>query len=161
MGLPFLPVRGVIGTDYTVVRPDFKTIKNPYGDDEILVVPAVSPDVSLIHAFKADKFGNCIVNSSIDDALLARASQKVIVSAEEIVDTEELKTLQRGNFISRIHVDAVVHMPRGAAPTSCGSYYIADIEVLKSYQAAAKDSQTFSSYVKEFCLRLRDGGSAA
>ena len=108
MGIPFMPVRGVIGTDYLRVRPDFQVVKNPYGEDEVLVVPAVSPDVALIHAFKADRFGNCIVNSSIDDALLARASQKVIVSAEEIVETEELKASQRGNFVSRVHVDAVV-----------------------------------------------------
>ncbi|EEG78567.1 putative CoA transferase, subunit A [Dethiobacter alkaliphilus AHT 1] len=160
MGIPFMPVRGVIGTDYTSVRPDFKIVKNPYGDDEVLVVPAISPDVSLIHAFKADGFGNCIVNSSIDDALLARASQKVIISAEEIVDTEELKSSQRGNFVSRVHVDAVVRLPQGAFPTACGSYYRADIEALKAYQGAAKDPEGFARYIETFCRRFSDGGEA-
>lgn len=158
MGLPFMPVRGVLGTDYTRVRPDFKKVKNPYGDDDVLVVPAVSPDVSLIHAFKADVYGNCIVNSSIDDALLARASQKVIVSAEEIVDTEELKASQRGNFLSRVHVDVVVRLPGGAYPTNCGSYYRADTKAIGAYQAAAKDENAFSRYIREFCLRIRNGG---
>ncbi|MDW7650246.1 MAG: CoA-transferase [Bacillota bacterium] len=158
MGLPFMPVRGVIGTDYTRVRPDFKTITNPYGEDDILVVPAVSPDVSLIHAFKADVYGNCIVNSSIDDALLARASKKVIISAEEIVGTEELKSSQRGNFVSRVHVDAVVRLPGGAYPTACGSLYRTDSKKLGAYIAAAKDAESFSRYVREFCLQVRNGG---
>lgn len=158
MGLPFMPVRGVIGTDYTRVRPDFITIPNPYGDDEILVVPAVSPDVSLIHAFKADRFGNCIVNSSIDDALLARASGKVIISAEEIVETDELKTSHRGNFISRIHVEAVVHLPGGAFPTSCGSFYRSDVVTLTEYLTAAKDDSTFAGFLSDLCRRVKGGG---
>lgn len=161
MGLPFMPVRGVSGTDYTRVRPDFKTIPNPYGDDEILVVPAVNPDIALIHAFRADKYGNCIVNSSIDDALLARASKKVIVSAEEIVATEELKSSQRGNFVSRVHIDAVVHLPNGAWPTHCGSLYRADIDALQDYLAAAKNLESLSSYVQAFCQRIRNGGVPA
>jgi glutaconate CoA-transferase subunit A len=158
MGLPFMPVRGVIGTDYTRVRPDFITIPNPYGDDEILVVPAVNPDVSLIHAFKADRFGNCLVNSSIDDALLARASGKVIVSAEEIVETDDLKASHRGNFISRVHVDAVVHLPGGAFPTACGSLYRTGVSMLTEYLAAAKDDTTFAGYLADFCRRVKDGG---
>jgi glutaconate CoA-transferase, subunit A len=157
MGLPFMPVRGVIGTDYTRIRPEFKTIANPYGDDEILVVPAVSPDVALIHAFKADPLGNCIVNSSIDDALLARAAKSVIVSAEVIVETEELKSSHRGNFVSRVHVDAVVHLPGGAFPTHCGSLYRADMEALHGYITAAKDRAQLDEYILEICRRF-DGG---
>lgn len=156
--MPFMPVRGVIGTCYTRVRPDFKVIENPYGDDKILVVPAVSPDVSLIHAFKADRFGNCIVNSSIDDALLARASKAAIVSAEEIVETDELKASQRGNFVSRVHVDAVVHLPGGAAPTACGSYYRAGENELGGYLAAAKNTAALAAYIRDFCLGVTGGG---
>jgi len=153
-----MPVRGVIGSDYMKVRPDFREIKNPYGDDNILVVPAVSPDVALIHAFRADRYGNCVVNSALDDALLARASSKVIVSAEEIVETSELKSSHRGNFVSRIHVSAVVHLPGGAAPTSCGTYYRENGDALQQYLAAAKDTVHFSAYLLEFCLRYRNGG---
>jgi len=158
MGVPFMPVRGVIGSDYTKVRPDFRTVKNPYGHDDILVVPAVSPDVALIHAFRADRYGNCVVSGALDDALLARASDKVIVSAEEIVSTSELTSSQRGNFVSRVHVSAVVHLPGGAAPTSCGTYYRENEEALQQYLAAAKDSVLFSAYLLEFCLRYQHGG---
>lgn len=158
MGIPFMPVRGVIGTDYTRVRKDFKIIDNPFGDDQVLVVPAISPDVSLVHAFKADRFGNCLLNSAIDDALLVRASSKVIVSAEEIVDTEELKSSQRGNFVSRVHVSAVVHLPGGAAPTACGTYYREDLAALQEYLAAAREPDNFTGYLHEFCRRLLDGG---
>ena len=153
-----MPVRGVIGTDYTRVRPDFKIIRNPFGEDDILVVPAVSPDVALIHAFKADRFGNCILNSGTDDALLARASRRVIISAEEIVDTSELKTEHHGNFVSRIHIDAVVHLPGGAFPTSCGSFYRDNNDELNGYLRAAKDSASFPDYLEKFCRRLQNGG---
>lgn len=153
-----MPVRGVVGSDYTKIRTDFKTIKNPYGDDEILLVPAISPDVSLIHAFQADRYGNCVLNSALDDALLARASNKVIVSAEEIVETSELKTSQRGNFVSRVHVSAVVCLPGGAAPTSCGTYYREKADVLLEYLDAAKHPERLSDYLQEFSLRCRNGG---
>jgi glutaconate CoA-transferase, subunit A len=152
-----MPVRGVIGTDYTKVRPEFKIIHNPYGDDDILVVPAVVPDVSIIHAFRADRFGNCILNSGTDDALLARASAKVIISAEEIVDTAELKATHRGNFVSRIHIDAVVHVPGGAFPTSCGTFYRAGMDELNGYLHAVKDA-AFPEYLEQFCRRLQNGG---
>ncbi|MBS4023491.1 MAG: hypothetical protein KGZ79_13905 [Dethiobacter sp.] len=158
MGIPFMPVRGVIGTDYPRVRPDFKIIRNPFGDDDILVVPALSPDFTIIHAFRADKFGNCILNSGTDDALLAKSSQKVIVSAEEIVDSKELKATQRGNFVSRVHVDAVVHLPGGAYPTACGSIYPLNMAEMQAYLRAAKDASAFSTYLEEFCRRLQNGG---
>jgi glutaconate CoA-transferase, subunit A len=153
-----MPVRGVIGTDYMRVRPEFKIIRNPYGEDDILVVPAVIPDVSLIHAFRADRFGNCILNSGTDDALLARASARVIVSAEEIVDTAELKATHRGNFVSRIHIDAVVHMPGGAFPTSCGTLYNYNMDELNGYLRAAKDTASFPEFLEAFCRRLQNGG---
>ncbi len=156
-----MPVRGLIGTDYLSARPEFKTIQNPYGEDDILVVPALSPDVSLIHAFRADRFGNCILNSSTDDALLARASTEVIISAEEIVDTEALKSSRRGNFLSRIHVKAVVHLPGGAYPTSCGTFYRSGMTEISNYLRAAKDAATFPAFLEDFCLRLQNGGDFA
>jgi len=148
-----MPVRGVIGSDYTKVRCDFKIIRNPFGDDDILLVPAISPDVSLIHAFRADRYGNCVLNSALDDALLARASDKVIVSAEEIVEASELKTSQRGNFVSRIHVSAVVHLPGGAAPTSCGTLYPENEAAILEYLEAAKDPARLTVYLLESNLR--------
>jgi len=117
--------------------------------------------VAIIHAFLADRFGNCILNSSIDDAMLARASNTVIISAEEIVETEQLIVSHRGNFVSRVHVDAVVHLPAGAYPTSCGSLYRMDLKVLGEYLAAAKDALSFPAYLQDFCRRVRDGGVKA
>jgi glutaconate CoA-transferase subunit A len=156
-----MPVRGVIATDYQRVRPDFRVIKNPYGEDEIMVVPALSPDVSLIHAFRADSCGNCILNSTTDDALLARASEKVIVSAEEVVATKELKASQRGYFLSRVHVSAVVPLPKGAAPTGCGSLYGADSAFLMHYLKAAGDAASFPGYLRHFCAGLAKGGAVS
>lgn len=158
MGIPFIPARGLIGTDYMAVRPDFKVMNNPYGEDQIVLVPAISPEVSLIHAIKADCFGNCLVNSAIDDALLARASKKVIISAEQIVKTEELTASRETSFISCFHIDAVIHLPGGAYPTSSRGFYQAENQVIHNYIISAKDTTLFNDYLREFCRRLIERG---
>lgn len=147
--MPFMPVRGVIGTDYESVRKDFVRVKNPYGDDEIMLVPAISPDVSLIHALRADRFGNCILSSATDDALLARASKAVVVSAEEIVESDMLMASGREIFLSRVHVQAVVHVKRGAYPTACGDLYPADHDRLRSYLASTKNPDSFAGFLAD------------
>lgn len=154
--MPFMPVRGVIGTDYEAARADFVKTKNPYGDDEVMLVPAITPDVSLLHAFRADRFGNCILSSATDDALLARASRAVIVSAEEIVETEKLVASPRETFLSRVHVTAVVHAKQGAYPTACGSLYPADFGLLRSYLEKVKKPGGLDEFLDD--LNSRRGG---
>lgn len=152
MGLPFMPVRGIIGTDYLKIREDFKVIKNPYGDDEIVVVPAITPDVALIHAYKADKKGNILVDNFENDPLLARASRNVFVSCEEIVEYKEELLTTKGVIIPDIYITGVIHLPGGAKPTRCNGYYGWDEGEIIKYINSAKDEELFREYLEDFLL---------
>ncbi len=83
-----MPARGLIGTDYLKVRPDFRVLRNPYGDDDVVVVPAIVPEIAVFHAFRANRNGGVAVWADQDNWLLAQAARRVIVTVEEIVDEE-------------------------------------------------------------------------
>lgn len=148
MGLPFLPVRGLIGTDYLRIRPDFQIIKNPYGDDELVAIPAIKPDLLLMHAYKADRSGNVLTDKRESDPLLARAAEHVIATAEEIVPALEPEADKV--IIPGIYIDAVVHLPGGAKPTACPGYYEIQDEEIRRYLQAARTPETFARYLEEF-----------
>ncbi len=147
MGQPFMPVRGIVGTDYLKIRPDFKVIDNPYGDDQVVLIPAIRPDISIIHSFAADDKGNVLVDEFENEPLLARASRRVFVSTEEIVSTKELKNRDYGIIIPSLYIDGVVLMPGGATPTRCRNYYPYDEAEIKSYLKAAKEKESFKEYI--------------
>lgn len=146
-----MPVRGVIGTDYLKVRPDFRVLRNPYGDDDLVVVPAIVPDVAVFHAFRADREGNAVFWTDQDNWLLAQAARRVIVTVEDIVDGE-LSLAPNEGIISWIHIDAVVRIPLGASPTGCPGRYRTDSSQVETYIKAAADAETFRRYVEESIL---------
>src|SRR3989304_2830275 len=117
-----MPTRGVIGTDYLKVRPDFKVLRNPYGDDDLVVVPAVNPAIAIFHAFRADREGNVIADRNQNNWLLAQAAEQVIVTVEEIVQPGDLIRESFDSVVSSIHINAIVHTPAGAHPTLCRGY---------------------------------------
>ena len=131
--MPFMPTRGIIGTDYLKVRPDFRVMSNPYGVDDLVVVPAINPRVAVFHAFRADREGNVIADRNQNNWLLAQAAETVIVTV-----------------ITSIHVDAVVHAPHGAHPTSCRGYYGADGAHVKEYLRYARAEDSFREYLEEY-----------
>ncbi|MFN8556261.1 MAG: CoA-transferase [Dehalococcoidia bacterium] len=153
MGIPFIPARGIIGTDYLRARPDFTVMDNPYGgpdDERIVLVPAIRPDVGVFHAFAVDRFGNALVESSQNIQILAAACRFVVATAERVVEydlTEEPRTLP---LVSGLHVDAVVPAPRGAHPTSVAGLYDRDDAHVRRYLAAARSDETFAAYLDEF-----------
>ena len=128
MGVPFLPVRsfgGTTGFDHSGA----KLINDPYTGAPITIVPALNPDVAIIHAHQADIYGNArIFGTGISDVEAAMASRKVIVSAEEIVDTEEIRRNPGATSIPYYAVDAVVASPFGSYPGTCPGYYGSDPE---------------------------------
>lgn len=150
MGIPFMPVRGIIGTDYLQIRPDFKVIDNPYGEDKIVVVPAIVPEVALIHAKKADLQGNVLVDRFENDPLLARASKKVFASCEEVVENVYRELTSEDIVIPSIYIRGVIVAPGGAAPTQCPGYYELDDAALQAYVKASREEGTFSNYVQDF-----------
>ncbi|MBA4180232.1 MAG: CoA transferase subunit A [Anaerolinea sp.] len=140
MGVPFLPVRsfgGTTGFDHSGA----KLIADPYTGNPITIVPALNPDVALIHVHQADIYGNSrVFGTGISDVESALASRKVIVSAEEIVDTEEIRRNPGATSIPYYAVDAVVHSPFGSYPGTCPGYYGSDPEgVFEVFRAVMGD----------------------
>jgi len=118
-GLPFLPVRGLDGSDLIAAR-GFRKVANPYGEGEFVAIPAIRPDVTILHVQEADALGNGrIWGPKYEDPLMARAARRVILTAERIVPTERFAAEPDRTDIPGFLVDAVVHVPGGAAPCSC------------------------------------------
>jgi glutaconate CoA-transferase subunit A len=127
MGLPFLPVRSLGGTD-NVPHSGAKLIESPYTGEPILIVPALNPDVALIHVHQADVFGNArIFGTGISHQEAAMASKKVIISTEEIIETDEIRRDPARTTIPYYVVDAVVHAPFGAYPGEMQGRYASDV----------------------------------
>ena len=139
-GLPFLPTRGARGSDL-VAELGLREITCPYSGEQLLAAPAIRPDVCVIHAEAADEHGNVLAPSTQDflfdaDANIARAAETVVVTAERIVPTSEIR--RGGALLFSYEVTAVVEAPRGAWPTALPGVYGTDIEAVRAYLAAAE-----------------------
>jgi glutaconate CoA-transferase subunit A len=143
-----MPVPGHVGSDYEALRPDFRVIEDPYHPGQrVMLVPAVRPDVALIHAIAADEEGTLLLDSFEDDVLLAQASRVVVASAERIVPTGEIRRAAEGVVLEGIHVTAVVETPGGAHPTLVRGVYGVDAAHLAAYAEAARDEVRFKDYL--------------
>jgi len=144
-GLGFMPSRAWLGTDLLALRPDVKTIADPYTGETLVAFPAIPCDVAVIHALVADRTGNARLNKNLGiDPELAVMAPQVIVTAEAIVDrlTDDVQ-------IPGALVTAVAHAPRGAWPTSCYPLYpVAGGEILDYIEAC--DNGAFPAYVQRF-----------
>jgi glutaconate CoA-transferase subunit A len=138
MGVPFLPSLSMLGSDLARTL-DLQTVTCPYTGQRLAAVPALNPDVALIHAHRADMFGNVQVDGYRHmDADIAKAARTVIVSAERIVSPEEITASPAQTMLPHFAVDAVVTAPHGAYPHECYGLYSADFEHFSAYAAAAK-----------------------
>lgn len=136
-GVPFLPVRSVQGTDFLHLHPEYKTMTCPFSGLPLVLVPALAPDVAIIHAQYGDIHGNLkILPPLVADMLFIRAAKHVIVTVERLVSTDELRVL--GANVPYFWVEAVVEAPFGAHPTSCYPFYAYDRAHLTDYYAAAQ-----------------------
>ncbi|HXZ82396.1 MAG TPA: CoA-transferase [Acidimicrobiales bacterium] len=126
MGLPFLPARSFGGTD-GFGHSGCKVVEDPYTHQPVILAPALNPDVALIHVHQADEYGNArVFGTGITHQECALASKRVIVSAEEIISTDEVRRDPARTSIPHFAVDAVVHMPYGAYPGTVQGYYASD-----------------------------------
>ncbi len=158
MGLPFVAVRGLLGTDILKNRPDLKVIPDPFlPEEKVVVVPPLRPDVAVFHALKADRWGNAITPGLRDDLMMARAATRVVITAEEITEKELKKSDSvEDTFLPAIDVDAVVPLPQGAHPCACGTLYKLDEAHLRKYMDAAQDEEKFKNYLQEYVMSVRD-----
>lgn len=130
MGVPFLPTRALLGTD-TFKHSGAKVVKDPFTGKKVCLVPAVHPDVAIIHVNQCDEYGNArIFGPSITPVETAMASSRVILSTEEMIATAEIRKAPGRTAIPYYMVDAVVHAPFGAHPGTVPGLYACDSEHL-------------------------------
>ncbi len=146
-GIPFMPVKGLIISDLIEANDYFVKITDPFSGEPITVVKAIAPDVTIIHVQEADVQGNALIyGPKFDDVLMAKASKKIIVSAEKIVETSKFLAAGQKVDIPGFLVCAVVHAPGGAAPCSCQEYYDIDRDHIKEFKAL-KDQDQLKGYL--------------
>jgi glutaconate CoA-transferase subunit A len=146
-GISFMPSRAWLGTDLPKLRPDVKTIIDPYNGEELMAFPAITPDISVIHALRADYHGNAQIgdNKGIDEELCL-ASTTVIITAEEIVPE-----LTKADLVSPF-VTGVVHAPGGALPTSCHPLYPLDGAAILAYTEKVSDPASYNEFLATWTM---------
>lgn len=151
-GVPFMPLRGLIGSDLMAHRPEWKTVDNPYGNnDPIVLLPAIKPDVALFHAPMADEAGNVWIGRTRDLATLAHASTKTIVTVEKIHDGDLLADpILAAGTLPGFYVEAIAVAERGAWPLPLPDHYPADGAHLADYVQRAATGEGFARYLDEY-----------
>ena len=167
LGLPYLPVRLMMGTDLvnkwgiskevrkTIDKlPDdkFVYVDNPFNPGEkVVAVPVPKIDVAIIHVQKASPDGTCsIIGDEFHDVDIAIAAKHCIVTCEELVSNEEIRLDPTKNSIPCFCVDAVVHAPYGAHPSQCYGYYDYDNAFFKMYDVVSKTQEDFNKFLDEW-----------
>ena len=136
MGIPFLPALTMLGSDLMGVG-GMKTIEDPYTGQSLAAVPALFPDVAILHVHRADRFGNAQIDGYPHmDADIARAATTVLMTTEEIVPEEDIRRYPDRTVIPGFVVDALVHVPFGSFPHECYALYEADYDHFQDYTAA-------------------------
>jgi glutaconate CoA-transferase, subunit A len=152
--VPFLPTRAGLGSDVMTVNPELKTVKDPYGDEELVAVPAIHLDAALVHMNRADQHGNAqfLGPDPYFDDLYCMAADRAYVSCEKIVPTAEMSANAHPATmkISRLMVRGVVEAPNGAHFTSCVPDYGRDEKFQREYATAAGDPATWGEFTRRY-----------
>lgn len=149
-GVPFMPLRGLIGSDIARFRPEWRTMQNPLSDepDEIMVLPARPLDVTVFHAPYADARGNVYIGRRRELATLAHASREVFVTVEKIVDTDLFDSeATAAGALPAFNVAALAVAENGAWPVGLQDVYAPDAEELRRYVRMARTEAGFAEYL--------------
>jgi glutaconate CoA-transferase subunit A len=134
MGIPFMPIRSMLGSDVARIRPEAKEFTRPFTGDKLLLVPALNPDVALIHVQRCDAYGNAQIDGlQFMDIDLAMAANKVILTTERIVSNDQIRRAPDQTKIPFFCVDAVVEVPYGSAPHECFGLYEPMLKHMEAY----------------------------
>lgn len=156
MGVPFLPIRSMLGTD-TLRYSAAKVVEDPFTGIKICLIPAMILDISLIHVHRCDKYGNAQIDGISGFAFeIARASKRLILSTEEIVDTEVIRRQPDRTIIPYYLVDAVVHAPYGSYPGEMVYNYARDEEEIRAWVKASNTAEGAEEYLQKFVYGLPD-----
>ncbi|MFT4041468.1 MAG: CoA-transferase, partial [Thermomicrobiales bacterium] len=160
-GVPFMPVAGLTGSQLPAAR-GFAAVRDPYSEAEVYVIPALMPDVALIHVQEADAEGNGrIIGTRFEDVLMAQAARRVILTAERIADGASFAANPESVAIPGFLVDAVVEVPGGAWPFSCTPAYTWDAEYLGRWVQVARDPEAARAFIEAYIVAPRAAGIPA
>ncbi|MFN0315629.1 MAG: CoA transferase subunit A [Burkholderiales bacterium] len=151
-GLPFIALRGLIGSDVMAQRADWKMIDNPFGqDDPIALLPALRPDVALFHASMADAQGNVFIGREREVLLMAQAAKQTLVTVERIAEGNLLEDEARaGAVIPAIYITQIALAPQGTAPLGYLDLYRQNEEMLARYARMARTEDGFQAFLQEW-----------
>jgi glutaconate CoA-transferase subunit A len=156
-GLPFMPMRQTGAVDLERVNPQYKRVKDPYGGQDVVVVPALNPDVAIVHVQRADREGNAHIWGILGEQREAAfAAKHVILTAEEIVDERMIRSDPNRTLIPAMIVDAVCHVPYCAHPSYTQGYYDRDNEFYLKWEEISKDEASIKAYMDEWVFGVRD-----
>ncbi len=174
-GVPFMPLRGIIGSDLVAHRPEWRIIDNPMpdgpkadgqqksdgpamtdGEDPILLLPAILPDVALFHAPLGDRFGNIWVGRRRELITMAHAAKHTLVTIEAVHDDDLLgDERMAAGALPALYVDAVAHAPRGARPQALAGHYPLDDGPMEDYMRRAATDEGFAAYLSDHVMSAR------
>ncbi len=152
-GLPFMPIRSVKGSGFMKLHPEYHTMMCPFSGEELVLVPALQPDIAILHAQYADSHGNLHIDGPpVADILFAKAAKKVIATVEQLVSTERMREI--GVTIPYFYVTALSEVPYGAHPTACYPFYAYDRRHTgEYYRLASQGAEVFEEqYLWPFIL---------
>jgi glutaconate CoA-transferase subunit A len=155
LGIPFMPLKSMLGTDMLSKKrfreKKAQVIECPFTGEKVVLVPSVRPDFSIVHASRVDKEGNAQIDGiKGEDIEGARAGKKVIVMAEEIVDTEFVRSQPDQTVIPNIYVTHVVECPWGSFPMMVYNYYDYDMQHVRTYYEQCKTEEGWQKYCEEY-----------
>jgi glutaconate CoA-transferase subunit A len=163
-GVPFMPLRGVLGSDLLKQRDDWQVEQNPFArtEDPVLLVPAIAPDIALFHARWADEAGNVWVGRRRELATIAHAAKQTFVSYEEEKPGDMLEDeLLAPGVISATYISALAPAKRGAWPLGIPELYGIDDEHVAHYGRAARTREGFQRYLDEYvCIPAKSSSPA-
>jgi glutaconate CoA-transferase subunit A len=161
LGVPFMPLKSMLGTDMltkTRFRPKkAELMACPFTGEKVVLVPSVRPDFSIVHASRVDREGNVQIDGiKGEDVEGGRAGKKVIVLAEEIVDTEFIRSQPDQTVIPNIYVTHVVECPWGSYPMMVYNYYDYDMQHVRMYYEQCKTEEGWQKYCEEYITSVND-----
>ncbi|KAF0111360.1 MAG: glutaconate CoA-transferase subunit A [Chloroflexi bacterium] len=156
-GLPFIPMNQTAATDLERINPNIRRVKDPYTGREVITVPPLTPDVGIIHVQRADKNGNAHIWGIIGEQKeVAFSSKSVIITAEEIVDEEIIRSDPNRTLIPELIVKAVCHVPHCAHPSYTQGYYDRDNVFYLNWDKISEDPAAVKNWLDEWVYGVKD-----
>lgn len=156
-GLPFMPMNPTAAIDLEMVNSNYRTISDPFSGKDVIVVPALIPDVAIVHVQRADVNGNAQIWGIIGEQKEAAfAARRVILTAEEIVDEEVIRSDPNRTLIPGFIVSAVCHVPYAAHPSYTQGYYDRDNDFYLEWDKISRSNDLVMTYLEEWVFGVKD-----